>query len=290
MAARSESRALDNSCDVHNEKSPLLTEQQTPLGSEGGPGNEKMAEEGKTVRERRKKTEKDFQTINVPGTGAAPLFSFRKLWAFTGPGFLMSIAYLDPGNIESDLQAGAVAEYKLLWVLMWSTFMGLILQVLSARLGVVTGRHLAEVCHDQYPLVPRIFLWLCMELAIIGSDIQEVIGSALAIHIISQRTIPLWEGCLITAVDTFTFLFLESYGLRYLEGFFGVLIAIMCGMFGWMYVYAQPAQAAVVEGIFVPWCQNCSSGAVEQGLGIVGAVIMPHNLYLHSGLVLVRCT
>jgi hypothetical protein len=174
MAARSESRALDNSCDVHNEKSPLLTEQQTPLGSEGGPGNEKMAEEGKTVRERRKKTEKDFQTINVPGTGAAPLFSFRKLWAFTGPGFLMSIAYLDPGNIESDLQAGAVAEYKLLWVLMWSTFMGLILQVLSARLGVVTGRHLAEVCHDQYPLVPRIFLWLCMELAIIGSDIQVV--------------------------------------------------------------------------------------------------------------------
>lgn len=229
---------------------------------------------------------KDFQLIHVPQR--APLFSLRKLWAFTGPGFLMSIAYLDPGNIESDLQAGAVAEYKLLWVLMWSTIVGLFLQLLSAKLGVVTGQHLAEVCHDRYPPVPRYTLWISMELAIIGSDIQEVIGSAIAINILSQGTIPLWEGCLITGVDTFTFLFLESYGLRYLEAFFAALIAVMCGMFGWMYIFARPNQVDVLKGVFIPWCQNCSGGAVEQGLGVVGAVIMPHNLYLHSGLVLSR--
>lgn len=229
---------------------------------------------------------RDFQLIRVPRERS--FFSFRKLWAFTGPGFLMSIAYLDPGNIESDLQAGAVAEYRLLWVLLSSTVVGLVLQLLSAKLGVVTGKHLAEVCHDEYPFVPRIVLWLCMELAIIGSDIQEVIGSALAIHILSQGTIPLWEGCLITAVDTFTFLFLESYGLRYLEAFFGSLILVMVGMFGWMYIYAGPIQKDVVKGVFIPWCEGCDSSAAEQGLGIVGAIIMPHNLYLHSGLVLSR--
>ncbi|XP_026962080.1 natural resistance-associated macrophage protein 2 isoform X3 [Sagmatias obliquidens] len=112
-------------------------------------------------------------------------FSFRKLWAFTGPGFLMSIAYLDPGNIESDLQSGAVAGFKLLWVLLMATIVGLLLQRLAARLGVVTGLHLAEMCHRQYPRVPRIILWLMVELAIVGSDMQEVIGSAIAINLLS---------------------------------------------------------------------------------------------------------
>ncbi|KAF5928521.1 hypothetical protein HPG69_015127 [Diceros bicornis minor] len=186
-------------------------------------------------------------------------FSFRKLWAFTGPGFLMSIAYLDPGNIESDLQSGAVAGFKLLWVLLLATIVGLLLQRLAARLGVVTGLHLAEVCHRQYPRVPRIILWLMVELAIIGSDMQEVIGSSIAINLLSMGRIPLWGGVLITIADTFVFLFLDKY--------------------------VQPSQSQVLRGMFVPGCSGCRTPQIEQAVGIVGAVIMPHNMYLHSALV-----
>ncbi|CAO2600842.1 Natural resistance-associated macrophage protein 2 [Lemmus lemmus] len=212
-------------------------------------------------------------------------FSFRKLWAFTGPGFLMSIAYLDPGNIESDLQSGAVAGFKLLWVLLLATIVGLLLQRLAARLGVVTGLHLAEVCHRQYPKVPRIILWLMVELAIIGSDMQEVIGSAIAINLLSAGRVPLWGGVLITIADTFVFLFLDKYGLRKLEAFFGFLITIMALTFGYEYITVKPSQSQVLRGMFVPSCPGCSTPQIEQAVGIVGAVIMPHNMYLHSALV-----
>ncbi|XP_047642572.1 natural resistance-associated macrophage protein 2 isoform X3 [Phacochoerus africanus] len=212
-------------------------------------------------------------------------FSFRKLWAFTGPGFLMSIAYLDPGNIESDLQSGAVAGFKLLWILLLATIVGLLLQRLAARLGVVTGLHLAEVCHRQYPKVPRIILWLMVELAIIGSDMQEVIGSAIAINLLSVGRIPLWGGVLITIADTFVFLFLDKYGLRKLEAFFGFLITIMALTFGYEYVTVKPSQSQVLKGMFLPSCSGCRTPQIEQAVGIVGAVIMPHNMYLHSALV-----
>lgn len=101
----------------------------------------------------------------------------------------VSIAYLDPGNIESDLQSGAIAEYKLLWVLLWATVLGMMMQRLSARLGVVSGKHLAEVCHDKYPAVPRIILWIMVEIAIIGSDMQEVIGTAIALYLLSNKVV-----------------------------------------------------------------------------------------------------
>ncbi|XP_030634602.1 natural resistance-associated macrophage protein 2 isoform X2 [Chanos chanos] len=213
------------------------------------------------------------------------IFSFRKLWAFTGPGFLMSIAYLDPGNIESDLQSGAKAGFKLLWVLLGATIIGLLLQRLAARLGVVTGMHLAEVCHRQYPTVPRIILWLMVELAIIGSDMQEVIGCAIAFNLLSVGRIPLWGGVLITIIDTFVFLFLDKYGLRKLEAFFGFLITIMAISFGYEYVLVAPDQGEVLKGMFLPYCQGCGPVQLEQAVGIVGAVIMPHNIYLHSALV-----
>ncbi|XP_024935809.1 protein Malvolio isoform X4 [Cephus cinctus] len=212
-------------------------------------------------------------------------FSFRKLWAFTGPGFLMSIAYLDPGNIESDLQSGVVAKYKLLWVLMSATILGLIMQRLSARLGVVTGLHLAEMCYRQYKKAPRLILWIMIEIAIIGSDMQEVIGTAIAIYLLSNKMVPLWGGVLITVIDTFTFLFLDKYGLRKLEFFFGFLITIMAVTFGYEYIVSAPPQDEVVKGMFTPWCKDCDNRALLQAVGIVGAVIMPHNLYLHSALV-----
>jgi len=222
--------------------------------------------------------------ITVPDNGSDS-FSWRKLWAFTGPGFLMSIAYLDPGNIESDLQAGAAANYKLLWVLLFSTFMGLLLQRLSARLGVVTGKHLAEVCYDEYPRTPRLFLWIMVEVAIIGSDMQEVIGTAIAYQLLSNGAIPLWAGTLITVCDTFIFLFLDKYGLRKLEAFFGFLIAVMAITFGAEFGIAQPNTSKLIQGLMIPWCAGCSSFVIKQAVGIVGAVIMPHNLYLHSALV-----
>jgi natural resistance-associated macrophage protein 2 len=130
-----------------------------------------------------------------------PPFSWRKLWLFTGPGFLMSIAFLDPGNLEGDLQAGAVAGDTLLWLLMWATAMGLLVQLLAARLGVATGRHLAELCRDEYPDWARRALWLMAEVAMVGADIQEVIGSAIAIKILSRGYLPLWAGVVITALD-----------------------------------------------------------------------------------------
>lgn len=135
------------------------------------------------------------------GDVEAPPFSWRKLWLFTGPGFLMSIAFLDPGNLEGDLQSGAIAGYSLLWLLMWATAMGLIIQLLSARLGVATGRHLAELCREEYPAWARIVLWLMTEIALIGADIQEVIGSAIAIRILSNGVVPLWAGVVVTALD-----------------------------------------------------------------------------------------
>ncbi|XP_032134120.1 natural resistance-associated macrophage protein 1 isoform X2 [Sapajus apella] len=197
----------------------------------------------------------------------------------------MSIAFLDPGNIESDLQAGAVAGFKLLWVLLWATVLGLLCQRLAARLGVVTGKDLGEVCHLYYPKVPRTLLWLTIELAIVGSDMQEVIGTAIAFNLLSAGRIPLWGGVLITIVDTFFFLFLDNYGLRKLEAFFGLLITIMALTFGYEYVVARPAQGALLRGLFLPLCPGCGHPELLQAVGIVGAIIMPHNIYLHSALV-----
>ncbi|KAH0629089.1 hypothetical protein JD844_010907 [Phrynosoma platyrhinos] len=225
------------------------------------------------------------QKVPIPEDEKHTWFSFRKLWAFTGPGFLMSIAYLDPGNIESDLQSGSIAGFKLLWVLLLATVIGLLLQRLAARLGVVTGLHLAEVCNRQYPKVPRIILWLMVELAIIGSDMQEVIGSAIAINLLSAGIVPLWGGVLITIADTFVFLFLDKYGLRKLEAFFGFLITIMAITFGYEYVTVRPDQGQLLKGMFLPYCEGCGAPQLEQAVGIVGAVIMPHNMYLHSALV-----
>ncbi|KAM6269036.1 natural resistance-associated macrophage protein 1 isoform 2-T2 [Porphyrio hochstetteri] len=227
------------------------------------------------------------ELISIP-KGDRPGFSFRKLWAFTGPGFLMSIAYLDPGNVESDLQCGAVAGFKLLWVLLWATVLGLLCQRLAIRLGVVTGKDLGEICYLYYPKVPRLLLWFMIEIAIIGSDMQEVIGTAIAFSLLSAGRIPLWGGVLITIVDTLFFLFLDKYGLRKLEAFFGLLITIMALTFGYEYVMVRPRQVEVLKGIFLSYCPGCGREELLQAVGIIGAIIMPHNIFLHSSLVKTR--
>ncbi|ELW49172.1 Natural resistance-associated macrophage protein 1 [Tupaia chinensis] len=261
---------------LHGDKSPQRLSRPS-YGSISSPPNPGSQQE--TVRE-------TYLSEKIPIPEAEPgRFSLRKLWAFTGPGFLMSIAFLDPGNIESDLQAGAAAGFKLLWVLLWATVMGLLCQRLAARLGVVTGKDLGEICHLYYPKVPRTLLWLTIELAIVGSDMQEVIGTAIAFNLLSAGRIPLWGGVLITIVDTFFFLFLDNYGLRKLEAFFGFLITIMAVTFGYEYVVARPAQGALLRGLFLPSCPGCGQPELLQAVGIVGAIIMPHNIYLHSALV-----
>eukprot|EP00486_Rosalina_sp_Unknown_P002978 CAMPEP_0201568470 /NCGR_PEP_ID=MMETSP0190_2-20130828/9564_1 /ASSEMBLY_ACC=CAM_ASM_000263 /TAXON_ID=37353 /ORGANISM="Rosalina sp." /LENGTH=405 /DNA_ID=CAMNT_0047989629 /DNA_START=47 /DNA_END=1261 /DNA_ORIENTATION=- len=212
-----------------------------------------------------------------------PSFSFGRLWAYTGPGWLMSIAYLDPGNLESDLQAGAVAGYQLIWVLWWSTVLGWLIQTLSARLGVVTGRHLAQVCRYEYGKPVALILWIMTELAIIGSDIQEVVGSAVAFQVLFGW--PLWVGCLLTAIDAFTFLLLSKLGMRVLEAFFCSLIFIMAVTFAIEFGIGKPSMSEIAEGWGLPLCDEDN---IEQAVGIVGAVIMPHNLFLHSALVQTR--
>ncbi|KAJ7264422.1 hypothetical protein O6H91_01G024400 [Diphasiastrum complanatum] len=209
-------------------------------------------------------------------------FSWKRLWLFTGPGLLMSIAYLDPGNIESDLQSGAAGGYSLLWLLLMSTLMGLVIQLLSAKVGVATGYHLAELCRMEYPFTARIVLWIMTEVAIIGADIQEVIGSAIAFRILSNGFIPLWAGVLMTGFSGFLFLFLENFGVRKLEAFFAVLIAIMAISFAWVFGKAGPDMKQIFSGLVTPYVPQ---HAVGKAVGIVGALIMPHNIFLHSALV-----
>jgi NRAMP (natural resistance-associated macrophage protein)-like metal ion transporter len=266
-------------CDISNEMSHSEDEEriETAVHDDEEPANNvpEVPRHGGTYMD---------EVIKVPEDENGR-FSFCTLWAFSGPGFLMSIAYLDPGNIESDLQSGTVAKYQLLWVLMWATVMGLLVQRLAARLGVVTGQHLAELCHRRYKKAPRILLWIMVEIAIIGSDMQEVIGTAIAFYMLTNKAIPLWGGVLITVLDTFTFLGLDKYGLRKLELFFGLLIGVMTVTFGYEYIVVSPNQGEVVEGLLVPWCSGCGRKEMLQAVGVIGAVIMPHNLYLHSALV-----
>ncbi|KAM7273806.1 hypothetical protein ACFE04_028470 [Oxalis oulophora] len=219
--------------------------------------------------------------INNQDINHVPPFSWKKLWLFTGPGFLMSIGFLDPGNLEGDLQSGAIAGYSLLWLLMWATTMGLLIQMLSVRLGVATGKHLAELCRLEYPHWATYLLWLMAELALIGADIQEVIGSAIAIQVLSRGVLPLWAGVLITASDWYNF-FIQNYGVRKLEAVFAVLIGTMALSFAWMFGDAKPSGSQLLVGIFVP---RLSSRTIHQAVGVVGGVIMPHNVFLHSALV-----
>ena len=209
------------------------------------------------------------------------VLSWRKLWAFCGPGWLMSLAYLDPGNLEADLQQGAYTRYRLIWVLWWATVMGLVLQEMSARLGVVTGKSLSEMARERYPRWVSNVVYVNMEVAVIGSDIQEVVGSAIAINLLFPR-VPLWAGCLITGLDTFTFMAVHFLGARYLEALITTLVGAMAVCFFVNWGEVDTPAGASLAGWAAPTMKRYM---VMQAVGTIGAVIMPHNLYLHSGLV-----
>lgn len=215
-------------------------------------------------------------------------FSIYKLFKYAGPGLLISVAYLDPGNLESDLHVGAIANYKLLWVLMYSAMAGFFIQYLSVKLGSATGFHLAEICYREYGTFMRYFLWIMIEIAIIASDIQQVIGSAVALNLLTNGHLPIWVAILITSCDVFIFLLLDKTGIRLIEAIFASCICLMFVSFLYMYIAAEPDQIEVIKGVAIPWCSNCSSIEANQLIGIIGSVVMPHNIYFHSSLVLSR--
>ncbi|CAL5351218.1 unnamed protein product [Camellia sinensis] len=183
---------------------------------------------------------------------------------------------------QGDIQAGAIGGYSLLWLFLWATAMGLLVQLLAARLGLATGKHLAELCREEYPKWARWLLWVMVEVALIGADIQQVIGSAVAIKILSNGVVPLWGGVVISACDCFIFLLLENYGVRKLEAVFAVLIATMALSFAWMFGETEPNGVELLLGLLIP---KLSSKTIQQAVGVVGCIIMPHNIFLHSALV-----
>ena len=217
--------------------------------------------------------------------GSDDAFSWRKFAAFLGPGFLMCIGYVDPGNFESDLQAGCLFGYKLLWVLLWATLCGLYIQALCVRLALATGWHLSRCMRDEYPTPVRYALWIVTELAIIASDVPEVIGTALALKLIFG--LPTVAGVAITSLSTLVFLGLQSFGVRKLEAFMGSLVGVMSVCFVAEVAMLKGGDAGeVVSGIVAPIIPNTQ--ALFIAISLLGAVVMPHNLFLHSALVLSR--
>ncbi|XXG65952.1 hypothetical protein AAC387_Pa05g3529 [Persea americana] len=210
--------------------------------------------------------------------------SWKNLFSYLGPGFLVSIAYIDPGNFETDLQAGAQYKYELLWIILVASCAALIIQSLSANLGVVTGKHLAEHCRAEYSRIPNFILWVLAEIAIVACDIPEVIGTAFALNMLFR--IPVWCGVLLTGLSTLMLLALQQYGVRKLEFLIAFLVFTMAACFFVELSYAKPSSSEVLKGLFVP--QLKESGATALAISLLGAMVMPHNLFLHSALVLSR--
>ncbi|KAJ3679350.1 hypothetical protein LUZ60_017361 [Juncus effusus] len=210
--------------------------------------------------------------------------SWKNLFAYMGPGFLVSIAYIDPGNFETDLQSGAQYKYELLWIILVASCAALVIQSLAAKLGVVTGKHLAEHCREEYHKVTNFILWMLAELAVIACDIPEVIGTAFALNMLFK--IPLWIGVLITGLSTLMLLLLQQYGIRKLEFLISGLVFLMALCFFVELGYAKPDASEVLRGLFVPSLRG--SGATGLAISLLGAMVMPHNLFLHSALVLSR--
>ncbi|MDE0879334.1 MAG: Nramp family divalent metal transporter, partial [Sphingomonas bacterium] len=211
---------------------------------------------------------------------------WRKLAAFTGPGFLVAVGYMDPGNWATDLAGGSGFGYTLLSVILLSNIMAIILQALCARLGIATGRDLAAACRDAYSKPVSIVLWLLCEIAIVACDLAEVIGTAIGLNLLFG--IPLVWGVCLTGLDVILILMLQRYGFRRLEAFVMALIAIIALCFLYELIASQPDMAAVLAG-FVPKTEVVTNPTMLYiAIGILGATVMPHNLYLHSATVQTR--
>ena len=208
---------------------------------------------------------------------------WQKVFIFLGPAYLVSVGYMDPGNWATDLAGGSSFGYALLWVLLMSNLMALLLQNLSARLGIVRGRDLAQANREAYPKYINISLYILAEIAIAACDLAEVLGMAIGIQLLTG--LPLMYGVMITVLDTFLLLFLQRLGMRKMEAFIIGLIVIVGGSFLIEILLAKPNVAEIATG-FIPSLPN--THALYIAIGIIGATVMPHNLYLHSALVQTR--
>jgi manganese transport protein len=222
------------------------------------------------------------RSILVPVTASF----WRKLFAFSGPGFLIAVGYMDPGNWATDLAGGAQFGYTLLSVVMISNLMAILLQHLSIKLGVATGRDLAQACRDHYSTPTVWFLWIGCEIAIAACDLAEVVGSAIALQLLFG--IPLVWGCIITAADVLAVLFLQSKGFRYIEALVITLILTIAGCFTAELIWSKPGYVGMFLG-FIPNVKLLTHpNMLYISIGIIGATVMPHNLYLHSSIVQTR--
>jgi manganese transport protein len=211
---------------------------------------------------------------------------WRKALAFAGPGYMVAVGYMDPGNWATDLAGGARFGYLLLSVVLISNLMAILLQALALKLGIVTGRDLAQACRDHYSRPVSFALWILCEIAIAACDLAEVIGSAIALNLLFG--IPLVWGVCLTALDVLLILLLQNKGFRYLEAFVIALVATIGLCFAVELVMARPAMAAIFQGL-VPRAEIVSNPAMLYiAIGILGATVMPHNLYLHSSIVQTR--
>ena len=211
---------------------------------------------------------------------------FRKLLAFAGPGFLVAVGYMDPGNWATDLAGGSKYNFTLLSVIMISNLMAILLQALALKLGIVTGRDLAQACRDHYSKPVSFVLWVICELAIAACDLAEIIGSAIALNLLFG--IPLIVGVCLTALDVLLILFLQNRGFRYIEALVIGLIAVIGGCFTWELIASRPDLLGIAKG-FIPTAQIVTDpGMLFIAIGILGATVMPHNLYLHSSVVQTR--
>ncbi|MCX6779757.1 MAG: Nramp family divalent metal transporter [Candidatus Magasanikbacteria bacterium] len=206
--------------------------------------------------------------------------------AFSGPGYLVAVGYMDPGNWATDLIGGAKYGYALLFVVLLSSLFAMVLQYLSAKLGIVTGHDLAQICREHFGKKVSFFLWVMAEIMIIACDLAEVIGSAIALNLLFK--IPLAIGVLITAGDVFILLLLQNKGFRYLEALVITLIITILVSFSLELFFSQPAIVAILHG-FIPTTQLFTNKEMLYiAVGILGATVMPHNLYLHSAIVQTR--
>lgn len=223
-----------------------------------------------------------FSTVRVPASAGF----FRKLWAFSGPGLMVAVGYMDPGNWATDLAGGARYGYALLSVILVSNLMAILLQHLALKLGIVAGRDLAQACRDHYTRPVAFVLWVLCEIAIAATDLAEVIGSAIALNLLLG--IPLVVGVVVTAADVLIILFLQHKGFRYVESLVAGLIGVIAICFAYELVVSRPQVQAILGGLLPRPQIVTNPGMLYIAIGILGATVMPHNLYLHSAIVQTR--
>ena len=266
------SKAATSNCEKAAHTTPPLSFQAAGEEGEEGDGDQQLHRSSSAATS----TLERPSILNAPPAVSPHLpitsWSFwKQLLRFMGPGFMVAMAYIDPGNLAADINQGVVAGYNLAWVTLWCSVMGYVIQVLSAKLGVVTTRHLAQHCRAEYPAFPRILLWAIAELGIIAVDMIEVIGGATALRTLSNGSIPLWAGVLVTASCGFIILWLERWGMRWLEAVLITMIGMMAGAFGFMFFSSGVDYGQVALGLVIP---RLNSETIPYAVGAVGAIIM----------------